>query len=94
MPNVEFSWQRHDFGKCFIYKQGMTLQQCILNIANKDTKQIRFKLFLKILIPPKPPFYQVVLLDFLCLMKHIPAYVFKNSLYFLASFARINQRPN
>ena len=40
VPAVSFSWQQYNFGKCFVYKNGMPLQQCALTITNEDAKPI------------------------------------------------------
>ena len=41
MPNIEFSWKEFDFGKCFVYRSGMPIKQCALQVKNADKKPIR-----------------------------------------------------
>uniref|UniRef100_H2YKD6 Uncharacterized protein n=1 Tax=Ciona savignyi TaxID=51511 RepID=H2YKD6_CIOSA len=39
-PGLEFSFDKHDFGSCFIYRAGMPVNTETLTITNKDTKEI------------------------------------------------------
>lgn len=40
-PGLNFSFVRHDFGPCFLYRAGMPLKRTTLIIKNEDTKDIR-----------------------------------------------------
>ncbi|XP_068693384.1 hydrocephalus-inducing protein homolog [Montipora foliosa] len=39
-PGLHFSFERHDFGPCFLYRAGMPLKQATLIIRNVDDKDI------------------------------------------------------
>lgn len=41
-PAVCFSFTRHDFGACFVYRAGLTVQKKILTITNNDNKDVRY----------------------------------------------------
>uniref|UniRef100_H2XZ27 Hydin adenylate kinase-like domain-containing protein n=1 Tax=Ciona intestinalis TaxID=7719 RepID=H2XZ27_CIOIN len=39
-PGLDFSFDSHDFGACFIYRAGMPIKSETLTIINKDTREI------------------------------------------------------
>ncbi|XP_076808093.1 hydrocephalus-inducing protein homolog isoform X2 [Clavelina lepadiformis] len=39
-PGIEFSFDKHDFGACFIYRAGMPTNSATMTITNKDSKEI------------------------------------------------------
>ena len=41
-PGLSFSFLKHDFGPCFLYRAGMPLQRTTLKIRNEDIKDIRY----------------------------------------------------
>ena len=41
-PSVVFSFENHDFGICFVHKAGMPEYSTVLEITNKDQKEIRY----------------------------------------------------
>ena len=41
-PGLHFSFERHEFGPCFLYRAGMPLKKTTLIIRNEDDKEIRF----------------------------------------------------
>ena len=45
-PGLDFSFDQHDFGACFIYKAGMPINTKSLVIQNKDDKEIRCGTFM------------------------------------------------
>ena len=51
-PGLNFSFVRHDFGPCFLYRAGMPLKRTTLIIKNEDTKDIRLAVFTLLIYPP------------------------------------------
>jgi len=40
-PGLDFSFEKYNFGACFIYRAGMPITTTELVIKNKDSKEIR-----------------------------------------------------
>lgn len=41
-PSLEFSFTRHNFGKCLLHHPGMVPASTTLVISNKDVKDVRY----------------------------------------------------
>lgn len=41
-PALDFSFQEHNFGPCFIKQPGIVPAQAVLRLANRDTSDISF----------------------------------------------------
>ena len=41
LPDLHFSFKKHDFGPCFLHQPGMQHEKAVLSIVNQDIRDIR-----------------------------------------------------
>ena len=46
-PSLNFAFDNHDFGSCFLHKTGMPMETRVLNITNRDNTDISFECLTK-----------------------------------------------